>query len=100
MAAPSEQLSFEIESEPKCGWGGKRAGSGRKLPPVGKRSVPHIARAAHAARFPIHVTLRARKHLATLDLRTVTVLRALHRCLEGATKRGRRITEFSLQTNH
>ena len=39
------------------GWGGKRRGAGRK--PKGERAgAPHAKRAALAARFPVHVTVR------------------------------------------
>lgn len=100
MAGTSRQLSLELEPESTCGWGGKRAGSGRKLAAVGRRAVPHVTREPHAARFPIHVTLRARNDVEPLDLRTSAALRALYGCVERATQRGRQITEFSLQTNH
>ena len=47
-------------------WGGKRKGAGR--PPKGTRAgVPHASRPPHAARHPLHVTLRAsRRDLPSL----------------------------------
>lgn len=96
----SAQLALGLEPQAKCLWGGKRAGAGRKAMTSPSRSVPHAVRAAHAARFPIHVTLRARGDVQPLDLRTEVVLRALYRCIVRATQRGRQIVHFSLQTNH
>src|SRR3990172_7801732 len=47
-------------------WGGKRKGAGR--PPKSTRAgVPHVSRPPHAARHPLHVTLRAaRRDLPSL----------------------------------
>ena len=46
-------------------WGGRRAGAGRK--PAGLRpGVPHTARPLHQERHPVHVTLRAARHLPSL----------------------------------
>src|SRR5258708_32703188 len=46
-------------------WGGARKGAGRK--PKGERAlVPHVARPAHKARFPVLITTRVRPGLPSL----------------------------------
>ena len=79
-------------------WGGRRQGAGRKRKsPL--RLVSHKRRPAHAARFPLHVVLRARQDAP--GLRRKQVFRAVRQALEaGAAKAGFRLVHFSVQGNH
>ena len=79
------------------GWGGRRAGAGRKRSK--SSGMPHLRRADLAARHPVHATLRAARGCWNLRSR-----RAL-RVLEGAFHAGRdrfgfRLVHFSVQGNH
>src|SRR5262245_41083987 len=47
------------EKRAKGAWGGKRLGVGRKK--GSGKQVPHRVRPPHAARHPVHVTLRCRR---------------------------------------
>jgi REP-associated tyrosine transposase len=78
-------------------WGGARRGAGRK--PANRPRTPHRARPAHAARFPLHVTVHLRDGLPTLRTRSVraAVVDAL---ADGNERFGFRLNQFSLQTNH
>ena len=78
-------------------WGGARRGAGRK--PANRPRTPHRARPAHAARFPLHVTVHLREGLPTLRTRSVraAVVEAL---ADGNERFGFRLNQFSLQTNH
>jgi len=80
------------------GRGGKRPGAGRK--PKGlKAGVSHRTRAALAARFPVHVTVRLRPGLP--GLRKKRTARFLFDCFfEGCDRFGFRLIQFSVQTNH
>src|SRR5262249_9115593 len=61
MSKQCDQIEFAFPS----GWGGRRAGSGRK--PNGERAgVKHRERAPNAARFPVHVTIRLAAGLPSL----------------------------------
>lgn len=80
------------------GWGGARAGAGRK--PKGERAgVPHRTRASLASRFPVHVTTRIGKGLPSLRRRRTRFV------LERAFRRGKdrfgfRLVQYSVQSNH
>src|SRR5882724_529147 len=79
------------------GWGGKRAGAGRKPSP--RRSTPHRARPEHSFRHPVHVTLRA----AFRPLRTKFVFPTLKGAIAEANLRHRsdfRVVHFSVQFDH
>jgi hypothetical protein len=77
-------------------WGGRREGAGRK--PKGERAgVPHERRAALAARFPVHVTLKVVHGVPSL--RRKETVAALRRAF-GATRFGTRVVHDSVQTNH
>ena len=80
------------------GWGGRRAGSGRKL--RGERSsVPHRRRAPFAYRVPAEVTLRVRAGLPSL--RRPQEFGALRGAFaRGCEHTGFRLVHFSVQTNH
>jgi len=82
------------------GHGGWRPGAGRK--PSKKQSVrtPHRSRAALAARYPVHVSMRLRRGLRR-SLRSGRCYRVIRRCLRAARDRlGCRIIHFSVQGNH
>ena len=79
-------------------WGGKRRGAGRKRKSPLRR-VSHKRRPGHAARFPLHVVLRARQDAP--GLRRRQVFRAVRAALgAGATRAGFRLVHFSVQGNH
>ncbi len=79
-------------------WGGKRAGAGRKRKSLLRR-VSHQRRPEHAARFPLHVVLRARQEAP--GLRREQVFRAVRAALvAGAARAGFRLVHFSVQGNH
>ena len=80
------------------GWGGRRAGSGRK--PQGKSAgVAHRTRTAFTSRRPVEVTLSLRAGLPSLrGLREFAVLRG---ALAAGCERGEfRLIHFSVQSNH
>jgi REP element-mobilizing transposase RayT len=79
------------------GWGGRRAGAGRKLR-AARPSPPHRPRARHQARWPVHVTLRARDTVPTL--RSSRVFPILRRALSASLKSAFRVVHFSVQSNH
>lgn len=95
----ARQLELGAQVTTPKTWGGARKGAGRKPGSShAKGIVAHRPRDQHVARWPVHVTLRARAGIPSL--RTIAVLRALHGCLRRAGARGRRFVHFSLQTNH
>lgn len=79
------------------GWGGRRPGAGRKL--VAEWPSPaHRARPAHARRWPVHVTLRARTALPSF--RSTRVFACLRASLAAAHKEAFRVIHFSVQSDH
>ena len=79
-------------------WGGKRVGAGRKRQ-SSLRRVSHKRRPEHAARFPLHIVLRARPDAP--GLRRRRVFREVKAALTtGAAKGGFRLIHFSVQGNH
>ena len=89
------QLEFDLRE--RAGWGGRRAGAGRKCGPSPLHD--HRARAQLAARFPCHVTLKVRRGLP--PLRTVRLVRELERSFAAACERGRfRLAHYSIQNDH
>ena len=79
-------------------WGGKRKGAGRKRKSPLRR-VSHKRRPEHAARFPVHVVLRARQDAS--GLRRRQVFQAVRAALvAGAARAGFRLIHFSVQGNH
>jgi len=84
------------------GWGGRRAGAGRKANrdgAHGRRNVPHRARPAHAERHPVLVTLRC----ALRSLRSQFVYPTLRGALARANGRAPeqfRVVHYSVQANH
>src|SRR5262245_6083126 len=90
------QRSRQLDLRPKT-WGGKRDGAGRK-PSVGRRNVPHIRRALHDARCPVHVTLRASADVSSL--RSERFLVPIQNALRAGTTARFRVLEFSIQKDH
>ena len=86
-----------------CGWGGRRAGAGRKKKPG---TIRHARRPFHERAHPVHVTVRANPALGSL--RRVKVMTVLMRRLGlvaheprfAARRRTFRVVEFSVQTDH
>jgi len=79
-------------------WGGRRTGAGRKLTPGRRPGVPHRARPAHIAAYPVHVTLRSGR--AVRCLRAARAFPAVLRALAAASHHGFRILHFSVQDDH
>jgi putative transposase len=101
------RCQIQLELPPGRRWGGKRASAGRKL--VAPRpSPPHQPRSRHHARWPVHVTLRARDALPSLrsardalpSLRSARVFPVLRRSLAAAHKTAFRVVHFSVQSDH
>jgi len=89
-----KQLALPLRSS----WGGKRRGAGRK-PSPGRTPTPHRALAKHAARHPLHITLRS----AFRPLRSRHVFPTLRNALARANRRSPerfRIVHFSVQHDH
>lgn len=78
-------------------WGGRREGAGRKRNP--KSGVWHVARPRHAARHPLHVTLKLKRELGNLRTKvkahTIRSVLVLTCCGDGF-----RIIDFSIQRDH
>ena len=80
------------------GWGGRRAGAGRKRNPK-RRSVDHLTRARVTRHTPVHVTMRVLPEVWTL--RTKRAFRVLRSAMSAASDRlGLRLCDFSVQGNH
>jgi REP element-mobilizing transposase RayT len=96
MAATQLDLRF-----PKRG--GKRDGAGRKGVPGKRPGVPHRARPTHKARFPVHLTLRARSGLPSF--RESALFAELRERIWKASRspavgEAFRIVHFSIQPDH
>jgi REP element-mobilizing transposase RayT len=87
----------QLELPAVGGWGGARVGAGRKLR-AARPSPPHRPRARHEARWPVHVTLRARA--AIPSLRSTRVFPILRRSLSASLKAAFRVVHFSVQSDH
>jgi REP element-mobilizing transposase RayT len=87
----------QLELPRVAGWGGKRRGAGRKLAAEWP-SPPHRPRPRHAARWPVHVTLRARK--AIPSFRSERVFPYLRDSLAASHKAAFRVVHFSVQSDH
>src|ERR1700704_1812990 len=88
---------IQLELPAVKGWGGARAGAGRKLV-AARPSPPHRPRAPHEGRWPVHVTLRARE--AIPSLRSSSVFPILRQSLSASHKPQFRVVHFSVQTDH
>jgi putative transposase len=79
------------------GWGGKRAGAGRRR--RSERRVSHGSRPRHSREYPVHVTLRVRKGVPSL--RGSKLFRRLHSAFAKARDRfGMTLAHYSVQGNH
>ena len=79
------------------GWGGRRAGAGRKKSKAS--GMPHLRRAEVAARHPVHVTLRVAR--GCWNLRSHRALRALEAAFHAGRDRfGFRLIHYSVLGNH
>lgn len=79
------------------GWGGYRAGAGRK--PGTRPPVPHRRRDAIAPRYPAHVTVKLLPGLPSL--RSVSVVREVERSFRVACNRGDfRLVHYTLLRTH
>jgi REP element-mobilizing transposase RayT len=87
----------QLELPAASGWGGARAGAGRKLI-AARPSPPHRPRPLHVARWPVHVTLRARD--AIPSLRSTRVFSSLRDSLAASHKSAFRVVHFSVQSDH
>lgn len=85
-------------SLPFRGWGGRRAGAGRK--PKGARAgVSHVERPAVSRHLPLHVTLRMVRRLPSL--RSEAILHEVRRALaKGKERFGMRVVHYSVQDDH
>ena len=91
----SSQL--ELDLPPRRGWGGRRAGAGRKAGP--RPRVAHLRRAGFSCHTPCHVTLRLREGLPSL--RNALLVREVERSFRvAAEQRGFRVVHYSLQRDH
>jgi REP element-mobilizing transposase RayT len=97
--SPSTQTRVRVPAQGELfrGWGGARAGAGRK--PSGARpSVPHVARPEHKARHPVHLTLRAVRRLPSL--RKQNLFLEIRRALPLCSSELFRVVHFSVQADH
>jgi REP element-mobilizing transposase RayT len=81
-----------------AGWGGARAGAGRKPALPAERRVPHLARPSHYHGHPVHVTLRAVESVQ--GLRDCPVNPAVEDALRRASHDGFRVVHYTVQDNH
>jgi REP element-mobilizing transposase RayT len=95
----SERSQMELGLQPRFGWGGERAGAGRK---ASKGSgVSHKVREEHVHRHPSHVTLRVVREVGYL--RADKPFAAIQAALRAAKENGRagfRVVQYSVQGNH
>lgn len=88
----------QLELALTSGWGGKRAGAGRKRAPGTRPGVPHVARPRHARAHPVHVTLRARAGIT--GLRSSRVFPVIRTMLRASQRAQFRVVQFSVQSDH
>ncbi len=98
MHGPSAHVQLALPLFSHAGWGGRRAGAGRRRAPGTCPSVPHRARPSHKASHPLHLTLRVRSGLPSL--RGIEVFPAVHAALARAQRAGFRVNAFSVQDDH
>ena len=95
MHKPRAQLGLRLVE--RYGWGGRRAGAGRKRGPEPR--APHRRREGVVARLPAHVTVKLLPGLPSL--RSVALVRTLERSFAAACDRGDfRLVHYALQTTH
>lgn len=87
-----------LDLVPTFGWGGARAGAGRKARGA-RAGVSHERRLVVDRHTPVHVTLRARDHVWNLrSRRAYAILAAALRGVLGRS--GFRVVHLSVQGNH
>jgi putative transposase len=79
------------------GWGGSRAGAGRK-PNSREPRVWHVSRPPHNQAHPVLITLRADRGLPSL--RSENVFPFMKRALARSNRTTFRVLHFSVQTDH
>src|SRR5882672_9922050 len=89
--------NVQLELPAPVRWGGARTGAGRKLV-AARPTPPHRPRAPHVARWPVHVTLRARHGIPSL--RSTRIFSNLRASLAASHKDAFRVVHFSVQTDH
>jgi len=96
MARRSQQLRLSLARRPR--WGGRREGAGRR-PAGASAGMPHARREHFGSPLPAHVTLRVRSDVPSL--RSVPIVRELERTFAaGCARRGFRLVQYSLRSNH
>jgi putative transposase len=78
-------------------WGGRRAGAGRP-PAFGRPRMGHDRRAAHDARHPVLLTLRAA--VGVPSLRSIALFRAVRESIARTDDPMFRVLHFSVQQDH
>jgi putative transposase len=94
--ARSRRQPVQQELPRTRGWGGKRAGAGRKPGP--RPRTLHRARPAHAERHPVHLTFRSRREVTSL--RAPRVFAVVVAALRAAQRDSFRIVHYSTQEDH
>ncbi len=94
--APHRAAQLTLDSARKpSGRGGWRPGAGR---PRGRRTCSHDTRARFSSRTPVHVTLRAARHVPSLrQSKAVAIARA---AIAASHREDFRILEFNVLANH
>jgi hypothetical protein len=78
-------------------WGGRREGAGRPRL-ARRRGVAHRVRAEHKRRFPVHLTLRARRDLPSL--RSARLFGGVRGAIAAASSERFRVIQLSVQGDH
>ncbi len=95
---PPAGAQLRLDLAPIFGWGGARAGAGRK-PRLEQAGLPHASRPDIGSEAPVHVTLRVRAHV--WNLRTRRCHAVIAAALRGVLARPDfRVVHFSIQGNH
>lgn len=99
----SEQLELPVVTKAPRSRSGRRKGAGRKRASSdGRPNVPHRTRPEHKGRFPVHVTMRARRDVP--PLRTQLVRNLVRDVLKAQAKRSYasefQVVHFSIQRDH
>jgi len=89
-------MSRQLELTTPPTWGGRRDGAGRK--PSGRRRVPHVRRAVHDRRCPVHVTPRARDGVPSLRRGDIFV--AVRAAFAKVSRDRFRLLHYSVQRDH
>ena len=90
------QLTLDQARKPIPGvHGGWRPNAGR---PRGRTTVPHDARPAHIARYPLHVTLRLRD--GAPNIASDWLMRVVRSAIAAAQRTELRVVEFNVLANH